>query len=130
MLSRSDWHVARLLTLGNELGVRAHLRVLITSNWTREEIDRAFRQAGATDADIDAFYERVKVVDRYAMGVRKRPRSDRVDLDPARVEDLRRGAGGGGRVVSRCRYKRPCTDSGCNCRFCFAPFYHARLRAT
>ena len=61
------------------------LRVLITSNRKKEELERAYRTGGATDEDLDAFWERVQVVDLFRRDVQKRPRQDRRDLSPARV---------------------------------------------
>ena len=61
------------------------LRVLITSNWRKEELERAYRAAVATEADIEALWERVLLIDLFKEAVQKRPRQDRQDLDPARV---------------------------------------------
>ena len=63
----------------------ADLRVLSTSNWKEEELARAYRTGGATDEDLDAFWERVHVVDLFLRDVQRRPRLDRRDLPPARV---------------------------------------------
>ena len=63
----------------------ANLRVLITSNWTKEELVRSYKRSGATEEDLDAFWERLVVVDLFAAKVAKRPRQQRQDLEPARV---------------------------------------------
>ena len=61
------------------------LMVIVTSNWTKAQLDSQFLQQGAKAADIDAFWERVTLIDLYAAGVEKRPKEERVDLEPARV---------------------------------------------
>ena len=61
------------------------LRVLITSNWTKAELVRAYKGAGATDHDLDALWERVLLIDLFESSVVKRPREHREDLPPARV---------------------------------------------
>ena len=61
------------------------MRVLITSNWKKEELARAYTGSGATEEDLDAFWERVTVIDLFRRGVLKRPRQERQDLPPERV---------------------------------------------
>ena len=62
-----------------------HLVVLLTSNWQPQELVDKYKEAGATDVDIAAFWERVALVDLFHLGVVTRPEAERVDLDPARV---------------------------------------------
>ena len=40
---------------------------------------------GATDTDMDALWERLTVIDLFFMKVTKKPRAERVDLEPGRV---------------------------------------------
>ena len=65
--------------------IQNYYQVLITSNWTKAEIEAAYRRKGATLTDLDSLWERLTVIDLWALNVSKRRRADRVDLDPARV---------------------------------------------
>ena len=59
--------------------------VLITSNSTKDALTQAYKRAGASDEDLEALWERLTVIDLYALRVQKRPRHQRQDLSPTRV---------------------------------------------
>jgi hypothetical protein len=76
---------------GSSKGNKTHttlpkdLLVLITSNWTKDEITATYKRGGASDQDLDALWERLTIIDLFSRAVAKRPREERQDIDPKRV---------------------------------------------
>ena len=63
----------------------ADLRVIMTSQWTIATLKASFRAGGAEEEDVKALFERLVVVDLYALGLEIRSKEARQPLGPQRV---------------------------------------------